>query len=90
MKGAEVDRAACWAGLYEMSPDRHALLGAAPEAENFYLADGSSGHGVMHAPALGQLLAEIILDGKATTLDVHALRPTRFDEGEPNVEPEFL
>lgn len=90
LKGAEVDRAACWAGLYEMSPDRHALLGAAPEAENFYFANGSSGHGVMHAPALGQLLAEIILDGKATTLDVHALRPSRFAEGEPNVGPEFL
>ncbi|HLM57102.1 MAG TPA: FAD-binding oxidoreductase [Pyrinomonadaceae bacterium] len=90
LKGAEVDRAACWAGLYEMSPDRHPLLGAAPEAENFYLADGSSGHGVMHAPALGQLLAEIILDGKASALDVRALRPSRFAEGEPNVGPEFL
>ncbi|HEV2859587.1 MAG TPA: FAD-binding oxidoreductase [Pyrinomonadaceae bacterium] len=90
LKGAEVERAACWAGLYEMSPDRHALLGAAPEAENFYLANGSSGHGVMHAPALGHLLAEIILDGRATTLDTRALRPTRFAEGEPNVGPEFL
>ncbi|HEV2733323.1 MAG TPA: FAD-binding oxidoreductase [Longimicrobiaceae bacterium] len=73
----------CWGGLYEMSPDRHALLGAAPGVENLYLANGSSGHGVMHAPALGQLLAEIILDGAASTLDVRALRPGRFAEGEP-------
>jgi sarcosine oxidase subunit beta len=87
---AVIDRAACWAGLYEMSPDRHALLGLAPGAENFYLANGSSGHGVMHAPALGQLLAEIILDGEARALDVRPLRPTRFEEGEPNVAPEFL
>ena len=87
---ALIDRGACWAGLYEMSPDRHALLGLAPGAENFYLANGSSGHGVMHAPALGQLLAEIILDGEAQSLDVRAIRPTRFDEGEPNVAPEFL
>ncbi|MET0624563.1 MAG: FAD-dependent oxidoreductase [Pyrinomonadaceae bacterium] len=87
---AEIDRAACWAGLYEMSPDRHALLGRAPGLENFYLANGSSGHGVMHAPALGQLLAEQILDGDAHTLDVHALRPARFAEGEPNAGPSLL
>jgi len=87
---ALIDREACRAGLYEMSPDRHALLGLAPGAENFYLANGSSGHGVMHAPALGQLLAEIILDGGTKALDVRALRPTRFEEGEPNVAPEFL
>lgn len=85
-----VDRGACWAGLYEMSPDRHVLLGAAPGVENLYLANGSSGHWVMHSPALGHLLAEIILDGAASTLDVHALRPTRFAEGEPIASPELL
>ena len=90
LKGATVDRASCWAGLYEMSPDRHALLGPAAGVENFYLANGSSGHGVMHAPALGQLLAEMILDGGARTLDVRALRPSRFAEGEPNTASEFL
>jgi len=90
LKGAEIDRGACWAGLYEMTPDRHALLGRAPAAENLYLVNGSSGHGVMHSPALGQLLAEVILDGAAHTLDVHPLRPTRFAEGEPNLGPEFL
>jgi len=90
LKGAEIDRDACWAGLYEMSPDRHALVGVAPGMENFYLANGSSGHGVMHSPALGQLLAEIILDGEARSLDVRALRPTRFAEGEPNAAPDFL
>jgi len=90
LRGAEIDRGACWAGLYEMSPDRHALLGRAEGFENFYLANGSSGHGVMHAPALGQLLSEIILDGSAHTLDTHALRPSRFTEGEPNVGPDLL
>ncbi len=82
-----VDRAACWAGLYERSPDQHALLGRVSNLENFWLINGSSGHGVMHSPALGQLLAEMILDGEARTLDVHALRPSRFAEGEPN--PDF-
>jgi sarcosine oxidase subunit beta len=90
LRGVPVDRAACWCGLYEMSPDNHVLLGAAPAAGNLYLANGSSGKGVMHSPALGHLLAEIILDGAAHTLDVHALRPSRFDEGEPIRAPEFL
>ena len=90
LRRAEIDRAACWAGLYEMTPDRHALLGRAPGFDNLYLANGSSGHGVMHAPALGQLLSEIILDGAAHTLDVRALRPSRFEEGEPNVGPALL
>lgn len=84
LRGVPIDPRACWAGLYEMSPDRHALLGRAPGSSNLYLINGSSGHGVMHAPALGQLLAEIILEGKASTLDVRALRPERFAEGEPN------
>ncbi|HKI02475.1 MAG TPA: FAD-binding oxidoreductase [Thermoanaerobaculia bacterium] len=87
LAGVPVDRAACWSGLYEMSPDKHAILGRAQKLENFWLINGSSGHGVMHAPALGQLLAEMILDGEARTLDVHALRPSRFAEGEPN--PDF-
>jgi sarcosine oxidase subunit beta len=73
-----------------MSPDRHALLGRAAGLENFYLANGSSGHGVMHSPALGQLLSEIILDGEAKTLDASALRPSRFDEGAPNEGPSLL
>ncbi|HKQ96361.1 MAG TPA: FAD-dependent oxidoreductase [Candidatus Polarisedimenticolia bacterium] len=87
---AVVDRAASWAGLYEMSPDRHAILGAAPGVENLFLINGSSGHGVMHAPALGALLAEIILDGRATTIDVAPLRPSRFAEGAPNPVSELL
>jgi sarcosine oxidase subunit beta len=85
-----IDRERCWAGLYEMSPDGHALLGRAPEIENLYLANGSSGHGVMHAPALGQLLAEIMVDEAAGTLDARALRPSRFAESEPNLAPTLL
>ena len=81
LRAAAIDRAACWGGLYEMSPDKHAVLGALPACPNLYFINGSSGHGVMHAPALGQLLAEIVSDGHATTVDVTALRPSRFAEG---------
>jgi sarcosine oxidase, subunit beta len=84
LRRTEIEPAACWAGLYEMSPDKHAILGPAPGCSNLFLVNGSSGHGVMHSPALGQLLAEIMSDGLASTLDVRALRPTRFAEGDPN------
>jgi sarcosine oxidase subunit beta len=87
LKDVPVDRAACWGGLYEMSPDHHAILGPVPNLENFWLINGSSGHGVMHSPALGQLLSEMILDGGAKTIDVHSLRPTRF--AEEGAIPEF-
>jgi sarcosine oxidase subunit beta len=64
-----------WSGFYEMSPDGHALLGRV--GPNRYVATGSSGHGVMHSPALGQVLAEMIVDGR-TSIDVRALDPLRF------------
>jgi sarcosine oxidase, subunit beta len=90
LQRASIDRPGCWAGLYEVSPDKHAILGAAPACANLFLINGSSGHGVMHAPALGQLVAEIICDGSASTLDVTALRPSRFDEGAPNAASGLL
>ena len=90
LRNLAIDRDACYAGLYEMSPDNHAILGRSPSCENLYFANGSSGHGVMHSPALGQLLAEIICDGSASTLDVSALRPTRFVEGALNAQPALL
>ena len=81
LRRAAIDRAACWAGLYEISPDTHAILGPAPDCPNLYFVNGSSGHGVMHAPALGHLLAEIISDGQARTMDASPLRFGRFAEG---------
>jgi sarcosine oxidase, subunit beta len=85
-----VDADHAWAGLYEMSPDGHALLGAAPGVQNLYLANGSSGHGVMHAPALGKLLAELIVHGAAHSLDISPLRPGRFSENHPIAAPARL
>lgn len=83
LQKAVLDRQSCWAGLYEMSPDHHVVLGPAAEVDNLYLANGSSGHGVMHAPAIGQLLTEILLEGRARSLDASLLLPGRFAEGRP-------
>lgn len=90
LRDARIDRAGSWAGLYEISPDKHAILGPSPGCPNLYLVNGSSGHGVMHAPALGHLLSEVICDGHAWTLPVRELRPTRFAEGELNPTSELL
>jgi sarcosine oxidase subunit beta len=67
-----------WSGMYEMTPDGKAIVGRSPSLENVYLATGCSGHGVMHAPAIGQLVAELVVDGKAS-LDIAALSPARFE-----------
>ena len=75
-----------WAGLYEVSPDAHPILGHVPDAEGFYCINGFSGHGFMHGPVCGLLLAEEILDGKAHSLDIDCLRLARFKEGRPIVE----
>jgi sarcosine oxidase subunit beta len=90
LHGTSVDNAASYAGLYEMSPDKHALVGKAPGCDNLILANGSSGHGVMHAPALGQLVSEILSDGAARALNIEALRPSRFLEGKPNPTDSLL
>ncbi|MEO5579677.1 MAG: FAD-binding oxidoreductase [Gemmatimonadaceae bacterium] len=89
LRAVKIDRTECYAGLYEMSPDHHAILGAAEECRNFWLVNGSSGHGVMHAPALGQLLAELICE-RETTIDVSALSPLRFADGNESVQSELL
>ena len=69
-----------WAGLYEVTPDAHPFYGKTP-VEGFYVVGGFSGHGFMHGPVSGKLISEIILDGKATTVDVSQLDLARFIEG---------
>jgi len=70
-----------WVGLYEMTPDRHPIIGEAPGVAGFYLANGFSGHGFQHAPVVGKLLAELIVAGAATTVDISSLGLDRFERG---------
>jgi sarcosine oxidase, subunit beta len=69
-----------WAGLYEMTPDHHPILGEAPGVPGFFLANGFSGHGVMHAPATGKILSDLILTGKTDLIDASLLGLSRFAE----------
>jgi sarcosine oxidase subunit beta len=80
LREVPIDLSLCYAGLYEMSPDDHAIVGRSEECANLWLANGSSGHGVMHSPALGEILADLIT-GRTPAVDVNELRPSRFAEG---------
>jgi sarcosine oxidase subunit beta len=72
-----------WAGLYEMSPDHHAILGPVSGMPGFYLANGFSGHGVMHAPSTGKILSDLILKGQTDVVDnVELLYFERFAKNE--------
>lgn len=70
-----------WAGLYEVTPDEQAILGKLPGVEGVVIAAGFSGHGFMHGPIVGQLMAEEILDGRAYTVNIDDLRYERFALG---------
>ena len=76
-----------WAGLYEMTPDQTGILSAVPDVEGLYVIAGFSGHGFMHGPVAGRLMAELIADGRASTVDIAPLALDRFARGEINIEP---
>jgi sarcosine oxidase subunit beta len=78
---AETELLAEWAGLYEVTPDDQPVLGRLPHADGLFVVAGFSGHGLMHGPAAGLLMAEEILDGRARTIDIDALRWSRFANG---------
>jgi sarcosine oxidase subunit beta len=76
----EVDPARCRAGLYEMTPDHHAIIGEAPGVRGFFLVNGFSGHGVMHSPAAGRMAAELVMYGESRFMDASPLGLERFAE----------
>jgi sarcosine oxidase subunit beta len=69
-----------WAGIRSFSPDEDPILGRAPHLQNFINDCGWNGHGVMHAPAAGMALAELIVHGNTTTLDISHFGFERFRE----------
>jgi sarcosine oxidase subunit beta len=78
---AEVNPRRAWAGLYEMTPDHHAIIGPAPNVEGLFFVNGFSGHGVMHSPASGRVTADLVLQGHSDLIDASQLSVNRFAEG---------
>jgi sarcosine oxidase subunit beta len=83
---ADADLLAEWAGLYEVTPDDQPILGRLPHIDGLFICAGFSGHGLMHGPGAGLLMAEEILDGRANTIDIDPLRWTRFANGAGTAE----
>lgn len=77
---ARLEPVSAWAGLYEMTADHNAILGPHPDLPGFFLACGFSGHGLMLAPATGEVLSEMLMD-RPTSIDVSPLSVTRFQTG---------
>jgi sarcosine oxidase subunit beta len=76
----EAEIANQWAGLYETTPDHHAVIGWEPTVNGMFHVTGFSGHGFMHAPAAGLITSEI-LTGKQPSVDISPLSPERFTTG---------
>lgn len=82
-----VDRRGSWWGYYEVTPDHSPLIAPHPHATGWIDACGFSGHGVMHAPATGLAVAEMVALGESTTVPVDAFAHGRFAaEGAPRGE----
>jgi sarcosine oxidase, subunit beta len=76
-----------YAGLYEMTPDQTGIVSAVPGIDGLHVIAGFSGHGFMHGPIAGQLMAEMLVHGRALTMDASPLDLARFARGEAHVEP---
>jgi sarcosine oxidase subunit beta len=81
LEEAEVNPKRAWAGLYEMTPDHHPVLGEVKSLPGFFLANGFSGHGVMHSPATGRVLADLITTGRTDLIEAELLSIDRFTTG---------
>jgi sarcosine oxidase subunit beta len=83
------EMAKSWAGLYETTPDHHAIIGFSDEVEGLFFINGFSGHGMMHAPAAGLVSAEMICE-KPLSVNISSLSPLRFNKGEVVVETNVI
>ena len=78
-----IDLSGSWWGYYGVSPDNSPIIGPHPDTRGWIDACGFSGHGIMHAPATGVAVAEMIVDGDTKTVDVDHFRHNRFAEKLP-------
>ena len=81
LENAEVMRGVT--GVYDMTPDSRPLLGEIPGIADLYVCAGFSGMGFKISPAIGLVMAELLLDGSGKTVDISAFRPDRFAENKP-------
>jgi sarcosine oxidase subunit beta len=85
-----MDPSQCWAGLYPETPDHHAIIGEDSTVPGLFHCVGFGGHGLMHAPAAGRAIGELVTRGRGETFDLRPLRPSRFVEGDLVAESTVL
>jgi len=90
MEETRLDHQACWWGFYEVTPDHNPILGRLPTVENWINVAGFSGHGVQQAPAVGRLIAEEVVLGRAQSINIDLLRITRFSTGQQSHERNII
>lgn len=87
---AEAEIVKAYACAYEMTPDVHPIISRVKDTENVLVAAGFSGHGFMHSPVAGQLVADLVMKGGTDLLDIRPLRLDRFKEGDLHREAAFI
>ena len=78
-----------WGGLYDTTPDANPIIGPVPEVEHLLIAAGFSGHGFMHSPITGQLIAELVC-GQQPSIDIRELGLLRFRQGQKQAEKNVI
>ncbi len=71
-----------WAGLYDVTPDSQPVIDRIDSVPGFFCAVGFSGHGFKIAPAVGRIVADLVLDGRCDAYDVSIFRHDRFRKGD--------
>jgi len=69
-----------WAGVYDVTPDSQPVIDRIDRVPGFYCAVGFSGHGFKVAPAVGEIVADLVLDGRCTRYDISIFRHDRFGD----------
>jgi sarcosine oxidase subunit beta len=71
-----------WSGLFDVTPDWHPIIDRVEGVDGLFCAVGFSGHGFKLAPMVGVAMAELVLEGRATSVDIAPLRMGRFRDGD--------
>jgi sarcosine oxidase subunit beta len=71
-----------WASIYDVTPDWHPVMGALPGVDGLYCVAGTSGHGFKLGPAVGEMMADLVINGEKPDSDINLFGLSRFAEGE--------
>jgi glycine/D-amino acid oxidase-like deaminating enzyme len=71
--------ASSFSSLYDITPDWHSIMDAVPGQPGVYVCAGSSGHGFKLAPAVGEMMAKLVLEGKTIEDDINIFAYDRFE-----------